>query len=166
MPGVSHRAPPSFCHNQDSGRMGHYDRDTLRPKQSFGFSGSGVPNIAFVGVGSLAAIILLPQMLRWFSLIYTAITPHEGDFLGPPKRRLLWAAPFLFLMHPAPFLITGLIAVSALTLFGRMPAPWTWLLLGFYSYTAFVSLLFTLKIKRIRRARVKRGKPNQRLERP
>lgn len=125
-----------------------------------------MPNIALVGVGSLAAVIVLPQMLRWFSLIYTAITPQEGDFLGPPKRRLLWAAPFLFLVHPTPYLIIGLIAVSALTLFGRMPAPWAWLLLGFYSYAAFLSLLVIVKLKRIRRARVKGGRPTQYSEPP
>ena len=125
-----------------------------------------MPTIALVVAGSVAAIFLLPQVLRWLGLIYTTITPQQGDFLGPPKRRLLWASPFLFLFHPTPYLIIGVIVVSVFTLLGRMSAPWTWLLLGFYSYTAFLSLLITVKLNRMRRTRAKGGRPNQRLERP
>lgn len=119
-----------------------------------------MPNIALVGVGSLAAVILLPQLLRWLTLIYTAITPQGGDFLGPRKRRLLWALPLLFLVHPMPYLTIGLITVSALALLGRMPALWTWLLLGFYLYAVFLSLLIAAKIARQRRARSKAENPD------
>jgi hypothetical protein len=111
---------------------------------------SAMPNLALVGVGSLAALVVVPQMLRWLTLIHAAVTPQEGDFLGPSKRRLLWAAPFLFLVHPTPYLIIGLTIVSALTLFGRMAAPWAWLLLGFYIYAAFLSLFIVVKMRRIR----------------
>lgn len=125
-----------------------------------------MPLIAPVVAGFVAAVFLLPQALNWLGLIYTTITPQQGDFLGPPKRRLLWASRFLFLFHPMPYLIIGVITVSVFTLLGRMPAPWTWLLLGFYSYTTFLSLLITVKLKRIRRTRAKGERPNQRLERP
>jgi hypothetical protein len=125
-----------------------------------------MPTIALVAGGFVAGMFFLPLLLRWFGLIYTSITPQEGAFLGPPKRRLLWVSPFLFLVHPAPYLIVALIAVSLLTVLGRMPAPWTWLLLGFYSYAAFLSFVIVVNMTRVRRARVKAGRPNQRLERP
>ena len=125
-----------------------------------------MPTITLVAAGFAAGILLLPRLLHWFGLIYTSITPQQGDFLEPPKRRLLWVSPFLFLVHPAPYLVIALIVVSVLTLLGRMAAPWTWLLLGFYSYAAFLSFVIALNMKRIRQARAKGGRPNQRLERP
>ena len=65
--------------------------------------------------GFLAGMILWVQFTRWVGLLYVSGSREGGDFLGPPKRRLLWAIPFLALLHPAPWLIgmAGIFAFRA-----------------------------------------------------
>lgn len=64
---------------------------------------------------------------------------HGGDFLGPPKRRLLWATPALALLHPAPWLI-GVAAVLGFRTFrADSTEGWGWFFGG-------LSLAFLLMI--------------------
>ena len=66
--------------------------------------------------GFIAGVILWVQFTRWIGLLYVSVSKQGGDFLGPPKRRLLWAIPFVALLHPAPWLVAAaaLFAVRAL----------------------------------------------------
>jgi len=62
--------------------------------------------------GFFAGMLLWTQFTRWVALLYVSGSKEGGDFLGPPKRRLLWAVPFLAVLHPAPWLI-GLTVIFA-----------------------------------------------------
>ena len=61
------------------------------------------PLLGFAGL--FAGMLLWVQFTRWVALLYVSGSKEGGDFLGPPKRRLLWATPFLALLHPAPWLV-------------------------------------------------------------
>jgi hypothetical protein len=84
------------------------------------------------------------------TLVYTTVTPQSGDFLGPAKRRLMWASPFLFLFHPAPYLVVGLVTATLLAILGRLSNVWASLLLGFYAYAVFLGLLIVARLLRKR----------------
>jgi hypothetical protein len=47
------------------------------------------PIFGFAGL--FAGMLLWVQFMRWLMLLYVSGSKHGGDFLGPPKRRLLWA---------------------------------------------------------------------------
>ena len=53
-----------------------------------------------IGVGVLAAMVAVGQLTRWISVLATTLAKHGGDFLGEPRRRLLWAAPIFSILHP------------------------------------------------------------------
>ena len=77
---------------------------------------SDVTTPIFGVAGVLAGTFLWLQFIRWMGLLYVAGSKEGGDFLGPPKRRLLWAIPFIALLHPAPWLIciAGICAFRAI----------------------------------------------------
>ncbi len=100
--------------------------------------------------GFFLGTMFLPAALRWGLLAHTALTKQEGDFLGAPRRRLLWFAPFVFLFHPFPYLIAGLFLVSGLALLGRLSTSWLWLLGGFYAYALVLALLAVPRILKLR----------------
>ena len=65
--------------------------------------------------GFLCGLFLWMQFLRWFALIHVTVAKEGGDFLGPPKRRLVWATPLVAALHPAPWLISGIAFAGVLS---------------------------------------------------
>jgi hypothetical protein len=108
-----------------------------------------LPAIAIAGF--LSAALVVTQWLRCAALLWVAFSRHEGDFLGPPRRRLLWISPFVLLIHPGPYLLTALAIVTGLYLQSRVASGWGWFLAGFYVYIAFAVLSFVSRYRRIRR---------------
>src|SRR5881398_2423659 len=91
-------------------------------------------------------MVVVPLLLRWAALLHTTLGLHSGDFLGPPKRRLLWATPLVLLVHPAPYFLVGTI-IAVLTARGRISGGWVWLLVGFCAYAAFMAMML-LKVRK------------------
>jgi hypothetical protein len=56
-------------------------------------------------------MIAISQMGHWVTLMVTTLAKHGGDFLGEPRRRLLFAFPFVALLHPGLWL-TPLVFVA------------------------------------------------------
>lgn len=102
--------------------------------------------------GVFAATLTVSRVLHWVALIRTTVGKLGGDFLGAPKRRLIWATPFVLLLHPALYLVLGLLVVSVLEIGGRLPAGWRWFVAGFYAYAVLGGLL-ALNVMRKRRSR-------------
>jgi hypothetical protein len=102
--------------------------------------------------GVFAGTVAVSRILHWVSLIRTSVGKLGGDFLGAPRRRLIWVTPFVLLFHPALYLVLGLLAVSVLAIAGRVPAGWRWFMAGFYAY-AVVGGLLMLNVMRKRRSR-------------
>lgn len=103
--------------------------------------------LAAFALGLVAATLLLSVISHWTTLLVTVVGKHGGDFLGPPKRRLLWAAP-LAIVHPAPILIVAALAggaMAGLILLGRY---WEWFFAGFYSFVAYAGLLMLMAWRR------------------
>ena len=107
--------------------------------------------------GIFAGALAVSRILHWVSLVRTSVGKLGGDFLGAPKRRLIWVTPFVLLFHPALYLVLGLLAISVLAIAGRVPAGWCWFIAGFYAY-AVVGGLLVLKVMRKRHSRSQRSK--------
>ena len=108
--------------------------------------------IALLAVpGAFLGMILIPALMRWGLLIHTSLTKQGGDFLGAPRRRLLWFAPIVFLFHPMPYIVVGLLVTSVLAAIGRLSTGWLWFLAGFYAYAAMIGFLVIPKLLAFRR---------------
>jgi hypothetical protein len=110
-----------------------------------------VRSLGLTSLGFILGMIVAPMLLRWAALIHATLGLHGGDFLGPPKRRLLWATPLVVLAHPVPYFLVGAIGIVALALRGRVSAAWLWLLLGFCAYAVFLSVIITRTVVRVRK---------------
>jgi len=115
-------------------------------------------------LGFYAGTVFGTQMSRWGVLLWVSTIKHGGDFLGPPKRRLLWAFPFILLLHPAPYLVVFLVVGTVWALQGKVAPLWLWLLGGFYVYIA----IFGFKMLRLYRKHLRRvtAGPNNRSRGP
>ena len=107
----------------------------------------------FAALGFILGMVVVPLLLRWAALLHTTLGLHGGDFLGPPKRRLLWATPLVLLVHPAPYFLVGTIVIAVLAARGRISGGWMWLLIGFCAYGAFMVMMLLKVRKRVRSAR-------------
>jgi hypothetical protein len=116
--------------------------------------------------GFFAGMILWVQFTRWMGLLYVSGSKDGGDFLGPPKRRLLWAIPFLAVLHPAPWLIgaAGIFAFRALR--ADAGGGGTWFFGGLSLALLFMILTTVSVLARWRNLRRSQGSgPNKSLER-
>jgi hypothetical protein len=103
-------------------------------------------------------MIVVPLLIRWAALLYATLGLHGGDFLGAPKRRLLWAAPLFVLVHPAPYFIVWTVVVGVLAARGQIPGGWVWVLVGFWAYALFIGLITARVFMKVRkRARIARN---------
>jgi hypothetical protein len=89
-------------------------------------------------------------VVRWAALVHTVFALHGGDFLGAPKRRLLWAIPLVILLHPVPYLVIGSLVVIGFAAVGRAPMGWIWFLGGFYAYGLIMGLLVLTRMRKRR----------------
>ena len=101
--------------------------------------------------GFFSAMFVVTQWLRYAALFLVAFSRHGGDFLGPPRRRLLWISPFVVLFHPGVYLLIALLVVTGLYLQNRVASGWGWFLAGFYVYIVFLVLSLASRYRRIRR---------------
>ena len=108
-----------------------------------------LPIVAILGL--FAGSIVLQQVLRWIALLWVTTAKQEGDFLGPPRRRLLWVAPFVVFLHPGPYIIGALVVITGFGLLNRLSAVWVWFLLGLYIYVIVSGLSIASRYYRIRR---------------
>src|SRR5215472_2565269 len=99
-------------------------------------------------------MVVVPLLLRWAALLHTTLGLHGGDFLGPPKRRLLWATPLVLLVHPAPYFLVGAVIIVVLAVRGRISGGWVWLLVGFCAYALFMGIMIAMRARLLRRKRV------------
>jgi hypothetical protein len=118
---------------------------------------------ALLFLGFFAGTLFGTQMLRWGALLWVSTTTHGGDFLGPPKRRLLWVFPFVLLLHPAPYLVVSVVVFTVMALQGKIGSIWPWLLAGFYAYIVILSLRM---LQLYRRRRLATAGPNNRWRGP
>lgn len=102
--------------------------------------------------GFFAAAFTVSRILHWASLTRVSIGKLGGDFLGTRKRRLIWATPFVLLLHSGLYLVVGLLAASVLAIAGQLPPGWRWFMAGFYAYAVAGGLL-VLYVLRKRRSR-------------
>jgi hypothetical protein len=110
-----------------------------------------VPPFILGAAGFFLGIYLVPQLLRWALLVHTTIRPLGGEFLGAPKRRLLWATPFVVLLHPLPYFVAASVVVVTLALRGRASAGWLWFLTGIYGYALLMGILLVPRLLKVRR---------------
>jgi hypothetical protein len=57
------------------------------------------PMIWFVG-GFFAGQLVSSIAARFLGLVLTSVAKHGGEFLGPPRRRLLGVLPIAAVLHP------------------------------------------------------------------
>jgi hypothetical protein len=113
--------------------------------------------IGLTAAGVFLGMILIPLMLRWAVLVHTTFKRHDGASLGEPKRRRVWAAPLVLLLHPALYFVAALVVLAILAARGRISGGWTSVLVGFCAYALLIGSVATVTImkarKRVRAAR-------------
>jgi len=117
------------------------------------------PLLAFFGF--VAGTQFTLQMFRWGTLLWVTTTTHAGDFLGAPRRRLLWFLPFVLLLHPAPYIAALVVLVTVWVLQGKLGSIWLWPLAGFYTYFVFAGLKLLQLYQLQRRRRAAAGPDNR-----
>jgi hypothetical protein len=120
---------------------------------SLGLQEIRVLSVALIPAGFFLAVVFVPQLIRWILLLHTTFGLQAGDFLGTPKRRLLWFAPFVLVFHPLPYIAAGIVVVSALAIAGRLAPAWSWFLGGFYAYFLLMAVLIVPKLLVLRKMR-------------
>jgi hypothetical protein len=111
----------------------------------------------FLGfAGFFAGMMLWAQFTRWVGLLLVSGSKDGGDFLGPPKRRLIWVIPFLALVHPAPWLLGAAIFFAFRSIRGATGAGWIWFFGGVVLALLYMLFSTLTLLVRWRRSRTKR----------
>ena len=110
---------------------------------------TALPLLAILGF--FAGTLVVPQILRWIALLSVTTAKQGGDFLGPPRRRLLWIVPFVVLFHPTLYMIGALIVYTGFCLFNRSGGELGWFLVGLYAYIITSGLSIASRYRRMRR---------------
>jgi hypothetical protein len=122
-----------------------------------------VPPVAATALGFLAGMVLVPHVLSWLLLARTTFGLHGGDSLGPTRRRLLWTAPIVLLLHPLPYLLVAVILVIGLAARSRLPVTWLWFALGFGLYAVLMGAVILSRLADGKGRRVAPGIHHSRL---
>ena len=104
-------------------------------------------SFGLAALGYIAGMVVVPSLLRWAALLHTTLGRQGGDFLGPPKRRLLWAVPLVLLVHPAPYLLAGTVIIVVLAVRGRISREWVWPLVGLCTYALFMGMIVARTVR-------------------
>jgi hypothetical protein len=102
-------------------------------------------------LGFFTGPLLVRQILRWIALLVATTAKQGGDFLGPPRRRLLWVVPFVVVFHPGLYLISALIVGTGFCLLKGSGGGWGWFLVGLYIYLIVSGVSIASKYRRFRR---------------
>jgi hypothetical protein len=117
-------------------------------------------------LGFFVGMLLWTQLTRWVGLLYVSCSKLGGDFLGPPKRRLLWAVPIVGLLHPAPWLFFAAVFFGIRAYRSHAAEGWAWLFGGLALAILFMILSTVVTLTRWRRSRQSDPSgPNKSLER-
>jgi hypothetical protein len=82
-------------------------------------------------IGLFLGLTLNSQFVHWATLVATMVGKHGGDFLGPPRHRLIWGAPIIAVLHPG-LLFQGIAIFLAVQSVRQGVSPsMRWLLLGY-----------------------------------
>jgi len=106
--------------------------------------------------GFFIGMSLWTQLTRWVALLYVSGSNQGGDFLGPPKRRLLWAFPIVGLFHPAPWLLCAAVFFGIRAYRSHAAEGWAWFF-GGLSFAVLYMILSTV-VALIRWRRLRRTK--------
>ncbi len=93
-----------------------------------------------VMLGVLAGFTVSSITGHWLTLVMVSMAKHGGDFLGPPRRRLIGLLPFATLLHPGAWLVGAALYFTGRILFGGLNPLWTWVAVGFYGALAFLGV--------------------------
>jgi hypothetical protein len=110
---------------------------------------TALPLIAILGF--FAGSLVVQQIFRWIALVSVATAKQGGDFLGPPRRRLLWVTPFVVFFHPGLYLISALVICTGFCLLNRSGGELGWFLVGLYVYIIVSGLSIASRYRRMRR---------------
>jgi hypothetical protein len=110
-----------------------------------------MPPVELVAAGFVSAIVFVGPLAHWVVLVRATLGLHGGDFLGPPRRRLLWFTPFAILLHPVPYFVVGTVVLTALAVVRLLSAGWLWFFAGFYTYALLMGLLVVPRLLKLRR---------------
>jgi hypothetical protein len=103
-------------------------------------------------LGFVAGQVFWATVGRWLGLVLTSTAKHGGDFLGPPRRRLIAMLPFAAVLHPGLWLVLVVLYFTVRILTGRLGSFWTWTAVCFYSTVALLTIGTYLRMKRGRSA--------------
>jgi hypothetical protein len=104
----------------------------------------GAANLA-CGVGGLFAGMLL-WVLVWRGIALAYTTSHS-------KRPLIWFTPLVVLLHPAMWMLVGIVYVVYRVSTRPMAPGWTWLVGGVFAGLALQALLLAWAWRRVRTKR-------------
>ena len=127
---------------------------------------SAFPQSLLVAIaGFFLGTLIFSQLTRWVGLVGYALSKQGGDFLGQPKRRLVWMAPILAVMHPglAFFLVAVFLAANWLS--ASSSDLLTWLAGGACVSFTFQLFFFFLVYRKMRAAKSTPRAPNNPLDR-
>src|SRR5260221_13747541 len=85
-----------------------------------------------VMLGVLAGFTVSSITGHWLTLVMVSMAKHGGDFLGPPRRRLIGMLPFATLLHPGAWLRGAFHYFPSCLLFGGAHPLLTWVAVGFF----------------------------------
>jgi hypothetical protein len=118
-----------------------------------------MPNLTTVAVvfaGFFAGVVWNQLFTRALRLLFTLLGKSTGEPQKFAPKRRSWAIPLL-LLHPACWLLLGILYLSYLTAVGRVAAIWGWFVGGFFlsvvvMWAVVLVTLHKLKLKRSRGA--------------
>jgi len=110
-------------------------------------------------LGFFVGLSFWTQFTRWVVLMATTGSKHGGDFLGPPRRRLLWAVPFVAVLHPVPWRLGAGVIASFMSFHNAAGFGWTWFFGGLWLGVLLMALTTAVVLARVRR--VKTSSPRQ-----
>ena len=117
-----------------------------------------MPNLSTLAVvfgGLFAAVAWNQLFIRAFRLLWTLLGKSTGEpHKFTPKRRT-WAIPLL-LLHPASWILLGVLYLGYLAYVGRVAAVWGWFVGVFFltSLTMWTVVIVTVYRLRRKRSRV------------
>jgi hypothetical protein len=123
-----------------------------RPAIRDQYAGSMEPVLLIIAIfGFFIGSVAAQQTFRWIALLSVVTSRQAGDFLGPPRRRLLWVVPFVVFFHPGLYIIGALVAITSCYLLNRLSGEWGWFLLGVYINSIVTGLRVASRYRRFRR---------------
>jgi hypothetical protein len=124
-----------------------------------------VDAVSYIGVGFFLGMFLFSHVARGIGLVAYTLSKQSGDFLGPPKRRLLWMAPIVAAINPGVLLLVFAGYIAAKAIGGHVQREVIWLLAGCATSFLWMGLLIVSVIRKARFRKASERAPNNPLDR-